>query len=736
MAFELTETARLAALKRSITPNIVVEIDGLSSPIGSVAIDTAEVFGEPGLVFGGGAVFGGVTTIEDQQTLINLNGSSTSIQQQLNPDKGAGSSVSSMTISFVDLNGYMTNLISPGLVLDDLLGRKATVWLGFDDTSYKEDYIIIHRGIISQIDSTAGLVNFDISHPDQKKRQDLFTKVSTELDGGINNSVTTITLAATANMFQKVLGPDSAYDSSFYSYVKIDDEIIQYDTISGNNIVGCTRGALGTVAASHDDEATVDTFYRLKGNVMDLALKLMLSGVQGNYVTGLDIEDFQATDTLFISGENLAKTWGINIGDYITTIGASNGANNVSAKQVSAITIVDGGVEITLSGVTFVSETGTSATFSVRSQYDTLPDGVAFGADEVDVYEHLRIQRLFLSSVIMDYYLKDTIVAKDFIEDQIYNPVAAYSIPRKGQASLGYTSGPLPAADIKTLSSDNIYKPSSIVLKRGLAKNFYNSIVYKYDMQADEDKFISGTITIDATSLVRIPVGNRVYTVEADGLRTENSGAELAERFSNKRLGRYKFAAEYIEQVNVLYGTSFNMEIGDLVYLDNTSLFISNTQTGVRGGGTSFYEIVNKTFDIKTGSVKLSLVNTNYSVPTRGALMSPYSIVSSGTSSTVFTIQQTGNSVFGSNEGAKWSRYTLPAVKVVSTNYTTRNDNSIISSVVGNVITLASALSFTPQAGDLLIFDEYNNSTASQHLVYGWMSDTDFDDASMQYKMF
>jgi hypothetical protein len=270
-------------------------------------------------------------------------------------------------------------------------------------------------------------------------------------------------------------------------------------------------------------------------------------------------------------------------------------------------------------------------------------------------------------------------------------------------------------------------------LRRGLAKNFYNTIVYKFDDLALDDKFVSGVISTDATSRTRIPVGTRALTIESKGLRSSLNGVARATSFATRRLNRYKFAAEYIEQINVLYGDSFNIEIGDVVLLDNADMYISNTATGVRSGGTNYYEVVNKSLDIKTGNVKLSIVNTNYSNATRGSLISPSSTIISGASTTQFTITQTGNSVFGSNEGGKWSRYTLPAVKVVSSDYTTRNDNSIITAVSGNIITVSPALSFTPQAGDILLFDTYNNCTDMQHAVYGFMGDGTFDDGTSDY---
>jgi hypothetical protein len=60
----------------------------------------------------------------------------------------------------------------------------------------------------------------------------------TQLNGGINNSVTTITVGSTANF-------------SASGIILIDDELITYTSKNATQFLGCTRGALGTIAVSH-----------------------------------------------------------------------------------------------------------------------------------------------------------------------------------------------------------------------------------------------------------------------------------------------------------------------------------------------------------------------------------------------------------------------------------------------------------------------------------------------------
>ena len=70
------------------------------------------------------------------------------------------------------------------------------------------------------------------------------TSVTTLLNGGIDNVVTTITVDDT-----------SAFPSS--GRIDIDTELITYTSKNATQFLGCTRGANGSTAASHSDNATV-----------------------------------------------------------------------------------------------------------------------------------------------------------------------------------------------------------------------------------------------------------------------------------------------------------------------------------------------------------------------------------------------------------------------------------------------------------------------------------------------
>ena len=191
MAFQVTEAADNASRKINIEPILVFEIDGVTNVFGARIVQKRVQIGDPLLVIGG-FVIGGLVAIEDQSTLITFKDSTTKINQSINPDTGASNSISSMRISMIDKDEEVTRLITPDDTVSptfDVLGRKCKVWQGFAGTAWKEDFIVIFRGVIDDVESAAGKVIFNIAHPDTKKRSEIFQKAETELDGAITEGI-------------------------------------------------------------------------------------------------------------------------------------------------------------------------------------------------------------------------------------------------------------------------------------------------------------------------------------------------------------------------------------------------------------------------------------------------------------------------------------------------------------------------------------------------------------------
>lgn len=741
LTIQLTSNAKNSAAKTKKEPSIVLAFDGIDEVFGSATILSPVLIGADGLEIGGFTI-GEKVAVGDQITAISFESAGgasteTKIRYNITPDLGVAEAVSSLRVALVDTQA---NDILTLLANNEFLGRKVRILLSPDpaDTSYPDDYITIFRGIVDDISTPPGVVAFNISHPDQKKRQTIFNSSETELDEDLNNSETSIDLVDASNLLKPITGPDGTEDSAFTTYIQVNDEIIQYTGISTDTLTGCTRGALDSNAATHSTSDAVKSFYRLNDSVIDAALKIMLSGWDGPFKSGVDVTNFERIDSetsvdnaIWFDGVDLEEIYGLTTGDYVTTTGASNGANNVTDKTIDSITNTGLGTYIVINGVTFVEEEDSDATISFRSKYDTLPDGLAMSPDEVDVAEHERLDTLFLSSFSHDLYIKDTIESgKEFIAEEMYKPIACYSVPRRARSSVAYTIGPLPTQSIKTLDTSNVLNANKLTKRRSIGRNFYNTIIYKYDQSGPFDKFLKGYIDSNATSKTQIPVGNRAYIVESKGLRSDN----VVQSSASRLLNRYAFGANYIDGVEVDFSTAFNLEISDLIFLDGVSLQINDATTGEDTSELKYYEIVGKEFNFKTGKTTLSLLDTNFTDANRYAFISPASKVSSGLSASSFIIENSYS--YDGNEFEKWNDYGEIYVRVRSDDYSSAA-TAQIDSFSGNTVTLKSGLGFTPVSGMIMELSDYGQATDQIKLLYAHISNgsADFSDGEKFYSM-
>lgn len=749
MSLNLTN-ATLAALKDTAKePNIVLEVEGYPKVFGADFIQQVARIGGDLLPYIGpyigdpdtddGAFYiGGMMNLPNQDDAITMDETTTSIKQTLNTDKAEGSSISSLSVALMD-DGTITEMITPGLELDDMLQRRCKVRFGFKSTSYPDDYVTVFRGVVTEISADAGKIVLQINHPDDKKRSNIYKQVESTLVSSINSSQTTgITLSPFANILTRVLGPDGTYDPAFKSYIKIDDELIEFTGISSGTLSGVTRGALNTTAAAHSADASATTFYRLRENGVILALKLMASGLGDYYRSSVKISgtnvyaSTRVDNSIFFNGVDVNEEYGLTVGDYVSLADSDVPANDFTLKQVSEIISIDEGDFVVIDGVTLADSTGENANVAFRSQYDTLPDGLKMQNDEIDINEHLRWYQLFLSGVQYDIYLKDTIDnAKEFIESQLYSPMAAYSLPRKARASMGYHIGPIPGSNIKVFNETNIKNPSKIKIKRSTSKQFFNEIIYKFDEDATADKFLSGYIAISATSKNRIQGGNRPLIIEAKGLRSVDLGETIAQTQALRRLKRYEFGAEMIT-FEALLEDSFGVEIGDIVVFDGTTLNLPDSKTGLKGIAPRFYEIQNKDFSLKTGDVKFDAVDTAFSGSARYGLISPASVIKSGSSSSQFIIQSSFSSRYDQAEYRKWSNLIGARIRVRNSDYSTTGFG-VLEALSGNTVTV-SGLGFTASAGMIMELAPYADQPEQVILIYAFMSDIAFADGKDQYK--
>lgn len=158
---------------------ITVEIDGIDI-LSNTPIYTRVRYGD-GTVYGeAGVVYGGLKKVPGVQDLLMLEGSNLTLSQKIEPEQGR-SSISQLSFAFLDKNGYMTRVISPGILIDEILGKEVKVRLGFQELSYPDQYFTIFRGRVSSVSSETGRVVFQLSDPNIIRRQNICFQPKTKL---------------------------------------------------------------------------------------------------------------------------------------------------------------------------------------------------------------------------------------------------------------------------------------------------------------------------------------------------------------------------------------------------------------------------------------------------------------------------------------------------------------------------------------------------------------------------
>lgn len=708
--------------------NVVVCIEGLDVCFSLVATYKRVHYGDPGVLYGDpGLVYGGLVLDSTVQPLLSIE-SSLMLSQKVEPEQGRGS-VSTLSLTFIDKDGYFSKLCSPGIILDELLAnKKVTVKLGYIQTSYPDDYFTIFRGYITKTRLQPAKVTFELSDPSSKRRQYVFFSQKTTLTSAINSSTLTIPVATTERFFDHILGPDGTYDPAIRTFLQIEDELIEYGPgdVLPTSVTATARGALFTTAAAHDSGTDVQTVVQIEDHLIDMALKVMLSGWNGYWLTDVSVASIVQTNdpdqglvsNAFVIDEDNVDTNGLAIGDYFNISGSTMGNDGVG-RITSIGAQNDLPNRIIFTDKTFTVESpATGVAVSFRSQYDTYPVecGLQLLASDVDVQRHVDIKNNFLSQSenTMRFLLNDQETGKEFIENQIFLPPGLYAITRFGKMSVAITKPPIADERLSILNTDSVLSPENIQIERATnTRRFYNEIQYNYnEQQLQKDAYGSVEIKLDTDSLIRF---DQVSTlpVKARGLRTDLNAETLIDRRGSFILSRYKNAA-YEITMSVNWKAGSIIEAGDVVAIqDDGGLKIANLLTGVRDLGTQLFEVIERNMDIKSGIVQLKLLsNLGYLVTDRFATISPSSIVGSGSTSTKIVLTPSYGEAFGSDEYKKYIDFIGLPVVVHDYNWTYEFSGTIVGFQSGSPNNMVvSDLGYTPIAGDIVDIAMYPDTT-------------------------
>ncbi|MDH3324059.1 MAG: hypothetical protein OEL89_00310 [Candidatus Peregrinibacteria bacterium] len=699
MALNLTVKALSDINQTTKTNQLIVEIEGIDLIYGTTPVYRFWQIGDNAVIGQDGLYIGGVFENEKSKPYISLDGTTRNITQQIK-EQGGSSSIAKMDIVLVDKNGEVSNALSKNQLLVDPIGVKANVYLAFTDTSgrglsgqHPRDSIKIFNGVIDGISFGVGNVVLSVSHPESAKRQDLFVNQKTELASAITDVQTSIQLKSTDNL----LNPDGYMQS----YIQVEDEIIQYQGKVLTTLTGCTRGALGTTAVAHDIDTETSSIYRLTDNPINMALGLMLSGSNySNPTSVLHLTKIDAVtsnvNAIVFDEYDIQERLGLSVGDWVLLEGTVS--NDFADGKITGFGKSSYGSYVLVT-TDLTEELNTSATFSTKSKYDIYRDGCAMKTDQVDIAQHEFILSTFGTSFPqLQFYLKDTIKAKEFIEKEIYYPVSMGQVSRKGRASLRYNAPPVAGENVQTLTNDNIKNAENIKIKRSANNNLFNSVIYKYNEDTLTDKFLSGLITIDATSINNIKVGNKPLTIESKGLR---KGSEnYLDSQSVRYLDRFAGAAESVD-VEVNFKTGFSIEVGDSVIF-NPSISLPDTKNGTREFDARIMECVNKSVNLLTGDIKLSLLDTSFAINGRYTTIAPASQIYSVNGSSVSVI----NLSTGQFDSSKWVDFEGQTVLVHSSDWTFQLETTLTS--VGTNLVLANTTGVT--SGMILDTPQYSGN--------------------------
>lgn len=716
MAYKVTAVAQALSEKNQVSSNLIIEIEGVTNLYSVLDTYQTSAFDE-GLYFDDGLYFDSNIIDGAVKPYISLSGTDSTIKQQLLQDKGSASSVTSFGVTLIDKNQEITRLISPGYVVDEILGRKAIVYLNFDGGTHPRDSMIIHRGIISEVRPNVESVSFTIAHSEIQKRQKIFIKKTTKLTSSITNSATSLTL----DNVEGFILPTTGY---IESYVKIGDELIRFASIAGNVLNGCERGMIDTSAASHNAGDDVQSFYLLRGSAVDLSLRLMLSQADQYWVTNVAVDCFGGKNAttlysgmLYFSGYSIADRHGVVAGDTLVVEGSAS--NNGTFTVVDVDGDDDGSWIICSGPIVFESGSATSVV-KFKSQFNTLTEGMGMTPDDVDVQAHIDIASKFPSSLPnYRFYLDDEITGKDFIGEQIYFPASLYSLPRKAKVSLGITIPPITTVGFVELNHTNITNISKLKTTRGINKNFYNAVVFKYNKTTGGD-FVKGFVAYSGDSQTRIKnVGNKPLTIEADGLRSD-AGDETVVAINSKRiLDRFQYATESVAGVEVLFKDGYKIECGDIVFYGSEEMGIVDTFNGNRDFTPKLYEVVNKSLDMKTGTVSLDLLATGFDSSARYGSIGPSTLVATGSTSSVIKITNSFGAASVLFEDKKWSSFVGEKIRVHSPDYVVDSECTFLGfDSADSSSMLVSGLGFAPASGYIVELPLYATASAATNSEY------------------
>jgi hypothetical protein len=608
----LTRTLKDLSSQGNIEPQLIIRIDGIPFLFGAIGVEELLRF-DKGYLFDDGLFFDSTIVAPESKDVIQIQGTTTNLTQQVNIDKGGTNTIQRMTVKMIDEFSEISDIFSSGQNVPEILGRTCEIFISFKGASFPQDAIRIIKGFIDDVAFGAGFVTIGCSQSDKYKSQTVFNPLTTLLSSTIDDSVTGIPLDEPEIFFNP--------QDVFKSYTVIEDEICEVIEVN-NTTIDVIRGRFNTATESHDIDTEVQAAFSIEGNAIDLALKLMLSKadplpVNGEVTFVTITPEVTFSNAVFIP-YNVTVLRGVTVGDILIVNGS---AANDGEYLIEEIVILEDGCYIRVDGE-FLAETGEDI-LKVRSKYDVLPIGLKMTVDDVDVLGHEQERDFFGTNLVdMFFYIDDELDGKEFIEEQLYRPLGLYGVVRFGRSSVKSTRAAITNENTIELNTENVINVNQIKTQRSVNKYYYNTIFYKYGKNV-AGKYLVTDITTNNTSAELFKIGTKQLSIEADGYRRSTDTTSIIRQQANRFLGRYAFAPRYIDGVQILFADGFNIEVGDTVILDGEDLKLKDILNPGNFMPKTIFEVVNKSMNFFTGNIKLDLLETNFKLDSRYGVFAP-----------------------------------------------------------------------------------------------------------------
>lgn len=704
MAFNLTARAEAATRQTSQQPQLIFEIEGVPVIFANQPVLEALRW-DKGYKWDTGLRWDSAVVKPDSRDYIKLSGTTNNYSQQLNVDRAGGTgSIGSINASLVDKNSEVSKLLSFNAI-DEILGKKCTVYLSYANTRFPDDAIeLIRGGFVNQYSSFNGEVNISVTHPENLKRSTIFKKYTAQLTAPIDDIQTTITVNSTQNFIPSA--------DILTSYIQIEDEIMEVVSIDSNTQFSVVRSRLNTIAAPADNESDINSLYRLQGNPLDIALRLQLSTENNDFFTSdYKIKNFD-NNVITFENYNIKRVTGLIQNDTIRITGSISNDGDYTVNDFGLNT--DGSSFIIINEQ-LNNEVGDGAVFSYKSQFNTIPTaGASVGMlpDQVDCDTYVDVRETYSTNFYdYDYIITDTIKdTKSFIDTELFFPQALYSIPRRAASSVKFTAPPLSTENLPVLNTDTIINMDKLKPVRSSSKYYYNEVIYNFNYDVLQDKNLDTFISISNESKARIKAGDKSLIIDSRGTERSTDNLLQLELSSTRLLNRYRFAATAFKGVELLYRNGYFLECGDTILLGGSDTKIVDFKTGLRTGETKAYEIINKSINIKTGKVSLDLLETSFGLTGKFAVFSPSSTIAAGSTTTSLILDKVFDNFDDGIQRDKYANLIGAKIRIHSEDYDYDEITTLESfSLQNQSAIIVSELPSAPQQGYFLELAPYEN---------------------------